>query len=638
MLLSVGLITGLVGCGGSSTNVQNQPAPAATASVSIAFQPAPPTSISLLVTTKLTAVVTNDPSSEGVDWAVLCSNPTASTNQCGSLSSSHTASGVATVYTPNLAPGANTQSITIEAFATADHTKNVVASFNVTGFAGVLKGTYVFSTKGTDNNGIYQLAGVIVFDGKGGITGGEQTHNDNILSVTDTITGGSYTVGPDGRGTLTINTTDQNIGQLGIENLSFVFISSSQALIQTLDNVSGSNPLPPSVESSSGTLELQTSTSAPTGGYAFVVSGYDGNSQSMAIGGVLNIDSPNTISGVGSVADQYDATVLTASSTISGTQTKPDAYGSFKFNLTTGFATAALQLTGYIVDSTHIKLIESDNSGPGTGGVTSGVAVSQGAARGTFTTNSAFAGSYVFDILGQDSTGVPTTLAGVGQFMADSNGNLNSGYEDEVLSAVSPTLVISDSFTGTYALDPSGTGRVDSSITFSSSGPGPELIFYLTGNGNAPLILDADDNSSAATVGSVGVGAAHPQAAATFSFNGLYGLKFIQSSATTVNTGTGPFTVSGAAGTLAGTVDLNLQFNANSAVPFTGTFGAFSSSGRSIGTLNNPNFFTSNNMIAVAFYAADANHVFVIETDSATTGVLSFGYFVTRSPVCPTCP
>jgi hypothetical protein len=96
------------------------------------------------------------------------------------------------------------------AFATADHTKNVVAPITVTAFAGSLKGNYVLETSGVDISGFpYQRAGVIVLDGNGGITSGEQTVNfvdpntDLVSSVSDSVTGGSYFVGADGRGTLT---------------------------------------------------------------------------------------------------------------------------------------------------------------------------------------------------------------------------------------------------------------------------------------------------------------------------------------------------------------------------------------------------------------------------------------------------
>lgn len=634
LLLSVA-ISGLAGCGGSTTNVQNQPAPPVS-SVSIAFQPAPPASLSQISTVPITAVVSNDSSNAGVDWALLCQD----TGNCGTLSPLHTASGKAATYTPPTAPSGNIQAVTIEAFATADRTKNVVAAINVTGFAGMLKGTYVFETKGQDANGAYQLAGVIVLDGNGNITSGEQTHNDPALSVSDAIIKGStYTIGPDGRGTLTLVTNDTNIGQQGTEYLALVLLSNSHAYLATLDT---NSTLLPSNETSSGSLDLQTSTTAPTGGYAFVVDGVDISNKSMAMGGVLNIDSPNNISGAGSVADQDDAGTVTPRATLSGTLTKPDSLGSLKFHLTTGFA-AALQFTGYIVDATHIKLIESDNAGSGVGfGTTAGVAIGQGAATRTFTNNNSFAGTYVFDILGQDPDGVPASLASAGQFSADASGNLNSGYDDEEMIAFG--LEISDSFTGSYTLDPSGTGRVDSTITFATNGPGPELIFYLTGNGNPPLLLDADDNSSSSGVGSIGVGLALPQAAAPFSFNGRYGLTFTQelNNSEAENDATGQVVVNGTLDTLTGAIDTDEKFSPGPDTPLSGTFVAIPSNGRFTGTLSNSFFPSPNptvpNTLAVAFYLVNPGYGFFIETDSSTSGELTLGSFAARTPVCSACP
>jgi len=626
LLLSVAMVALLAGCGGSATNVQNPPAPAAS-TVSIAFQPMPPEAISLSATATLTAVVSNDSSNAGVDWSLLCQSGA----NCGTLLPLHTASGAAATYMPPATISGNSQTFTIEAFATADHSKNVVAAISVTGFASNLKGTYVFETKGIDANGPFQLAGVIVLDGNGGITSGEQTHSDYLLSVSDPITGGSYYIGPDGRGTLTINTADQNIGQLGVENLSLVFLSNSQALIATLDNPN----LQPSFETSSGTLDLQTSTTAPTGGYAFAVNGTDLSSQPMAIGGIFKIDSPNAISGTGSVADQDDAGVVFPSATLSGTLTTPDPFGSLRFNLTTAFASTPIQFTAYLVDALHIKLIESDIKGSGAGfGSTAGIAIGQGAATGTFTSSKSFSGNYVFDILGQDLSGLPTSLASLGEFTADASGNLSNGYNDELLEGLG--VAICDSFSGTYTLDSNGTGRVDSSIKFSSNGPGPEFIFYLTGNGNPPLVLDADVN-----LGSLGVGLANPQSAPPFSWNGEYGLNFTQGNGSLENDGTGQITVNGTSNTLSGVIDTNLSFSPQPNTPIAGSFVPIASSGRFTGELTNTFFPTPGsipNAIAVAFYLVDPGHVFFIETDSLVSGELSFGYFATRTPVCPSCP
>jgi hypothetical protein len=287
-----------------------------------------------------------------------------------------------------------------------------------------------------------------------------------------------------------------------------------------------------------------------------------------------------------------------------------------------------------MVDAVHIKLIESDNHGSGTGGATSGIAIAQGAATGTFTNNKSFAAKYVFGILGQDLSGFPTSLASVGRFTADSSGNLTSGFNDEYLAGFG--VPISDTFTGTYTLDSTGTGRVDSFLNFGKNGPGPEFIFYLTGNGSPPLILDADVN-----LGSLGAGIAYPQAASPFSFNGKYGLYFTQNLGGGENDSTAQITVDRTTDTLSGVVDTNFFSSPNPNTPLTGTFRAIPTTGRFAGRLTNTFFPTPGstpNTIAVEFYLIDSGHGFFIETDSLSSGELSFGYFAIRTPVCQGCP
>jgi hypothetical protein len=649
-------------CGGNNNlTLQNPSAPEAQA-VSIAFSPKPTASLSLAATTTLTAVVSGDSTDAGVDWVLLCSTA----GNCGTLqpqggssspsTTTHTASGSPVTYTPPQSITGNSQSVTVEAFATANHNSNTNAALTITGFASNLKGTYVFETTGSDGNvGAFELAGVVVLDGNGNVTSGEQTYCDaiappplsqpSLVSVADKITGGSYYIGPDGRGTLTLNTADKNVGQLGIENFALVYLSNSKALIQTFDSNTNVS-LPPSNEASAGTLDRQTSATSPSGGYAFVLNGIDTSisASPLTIGGVFDIDSPNTISGAGSVADEDDNNILTSIPALSGTVTSPDSLGSVNFSLTASNPTTfppfstSWELTGYIVDATHIKLIETNNNGTLAGsGITAGVAVGQGAATGTFNNNSTFAGNYVFDIAGEDPSGVPDTLASVGELAVDSNGNLSSAYDDEYL--VNALVGFTDSFTGTYVLYPSGTGRVDtnSSITFNVNGQGPELIFYLTGNGDPPLILDADDNQNSLGNFSTGIGFAHPQAGATFSFSGKYGVEFTDSQGLTPNTATGRVTATESAGTLSGIVDTNFGFNPQPNFGLNGTFGDISTSGRFTGTLENtlfPSPSTVPSTVSVAFYPVDDDLIFFIETDFALTFQSMSGHFSGRTSVC----
>ncbi len=675
LLLSMAMIAILAGCGGSTTSVQNPPPPPVTA-VSIAFQPAPTASIPINATAALTAVVSNDSSSAGVDWSLLC----AKNANCGTLSPLHTDSGKAATYTPPpIIPG-NSQTVTIEAFATADHNQNLVTPVTVTGFGSNLKGSYVLQAQGVDINGgpNYQFAGVITLDGNGGITSGEQTINffdtnlngGTFVSKTDTITGGSYFLGPDGRGIITISTNDTDIGWNGIsgngtESFAFVYLSSSHVLISQVDVALPGTPsanVPFTLVSASGTMDLQTwtSNSPPlSGGYAFVVSGSDfASGLPSAIGGILNIDSlpgnPNNISGKGSVTDQTLAGTLTAFQPLSGTVSSPDSFGAVTLNLTVpGFLTPTLQFAGYIVDATHIQLIESDNpAGAGGVGSTAGIAIGQGSATGTFKDNTAFSGTYVLGILGMDlanGTPAPATMTSANVFQADGLGHLANGFTDTFLelNGIQPPnfagAQISAQFAGTYSVNPSGTGRAR--VFFNHFVPRavpvyqPEYFLYLTGNGNPPLVLDVGD--TAHNYPNLGIGIAYPQAAGPLSFNGKYGVNFTQNSFGTENDATAQITVDGTAQTLSGVVDTNLGSSSLPDTPLTGAFGTIPNSGRFTGQLTNTFFATPGNTpntIAVDFYLIDSGHGFFIETDSLTSGEFSLGYFAARTPVCQGCP
>ena len=107
IVLSVAAIAVLVGCGGSTFDVQNPGGPPPT-NVSIAFAGTPPTGITLGSTASLTANVSNDSTNAGVDWAVTCANQSAF--GCGSLSAQHTAGGQAVTFTPPSAFAGNSDS------------------------------------------------------------------------------------------------------------------------------------------------------------------------------------------------------------------------------------------------------------------------------------------------------------------------------------------------------------------------------------------------------------------------------------------------------------------------------------------------------------------------------------------------
>lgn len=623
LLITLATVALFAGCGGSTLNVQNPPPPPPS-NLSIAFQSPPPSSVQINATIDLTAIVSNDASNNGVDWSVSCSNA----NHCGSLNSYHSESGAAVTYTPPQSLAGNNEGVNIVAFATVDHTKNTLAVITVSAFGSILSGTYVFETKGSDANlQPFQFAGAVVLDGNGGITSGQQTLNYVSGSLTTPIAAGSYFVGPDGRGTMTLNTTNQN-GEPVTENFSLVVLSSSQVLLaeSQLD----------APQTSTGNMDLQTTTAAPLGSYAFVASGTDSAGTPAAFGGVLNIDSPGSISGKGSLADQdYNNTFTTCPSPggISGavTQPSPNPLGVVIISLSGAPCLGSVQFTGYIVDAAHIKLIESDNNGS-SGFSTAGLALSQGSNTGTFNLAS-FAGSYVWGVQGEDLASFEaSSLTSVGVLTADGAGNLTDGFTDTFIILSAGTGLpaqTSGQFIGTYTIDTKGIGRVRAALKqFTSPVPfRPQLIFYLTGDGKPALVLDAGGENL--NYPSLGTGIAYPQPHTPLSFSGKYAVSFTQQNGGE-NDGTGQLLAN--AGTLSGVLDDSAS---GFGVPLNGTFSSLDSFGRTTGTFPSP-----VGSGTIEYYVIDSGRAFIVETDliNPGTGQVGLGYLAMRNPVCSGCP
>lgn len=94
-------------------------------SISIGFAPPPPSTMSLQSSTQLRAIVSNDPTSAGVNWSVVCGS-----SDCGSFSAGKTASAVATTYTaPAALPTGGLVKIT--ATSAADPTKAVTSIVSI---------------------------------------------------------------------------------------------------------------------------------------------------------------------------------------------------------------------------------------------------------------------------------------------------------------------------------------------------------------------------------------------------------------------------------------------------------------------------------------------------------------------------
>lgn len=569
--------------------------------IQVFFNTVPPADMATNATVTVEAEASNDSTNAGVDWSVTCGSAA-----CGSFGTTHTATGSSTAYTaPSAVPAGNI--VTIIATSTADSTVFASTTINISSPADLAKlnGTYVFEVSGEDENSSpYTIAGQLTADGAGNITGGEDDFSDFYFSLPNTITGGTYSMGPDGRGTIAI---DDNRGQ---ETFSIVLVSGSHILMTEFD-FGGT---------STGTMDRQTvpsggfSTATLSGGYAFAMSGIDPGTFLVSWGGVMNVDSPGGISGTGSVAD-INGAVISTSQPLSGSVLSVDSLGRADILLNVGNF-SGVELIAYIADPAHLKVVEIDN----VLGRTGGTAIGQGLNTGTFTSNTTFSGNFVFSALGISAPFDSTAAAGL--FTADGAGNITNGTLD--INAAG--LPENGNFTGSYTLDSSGTGRGTVTLTGSPGGLLTTFAFYLTGGGNPAMLVNLDENSTMS-------GTVLPQAPGPFSaesFKGAYALNFDQGFLLSESDATGVASADGI-GSLAGTADVNsiffddfgdVNFSPAPQQMLTGTFAA-SANGRFTGTLGANGIFPGPT-INVAFYMVDSTRLLFVETDSAavTLGLL----------------
>jgi hypothetical protein len=402
---------------------------------------------------------------------------------CGSFNPTATGDEDPTTYTaPASIPPGGIVTVTITSLT--DKTKTASTTIAVTAASASLpNGSYVFQISGTPGIGASYVTGVLIAS-NGNIIGGEQdvanysgTNSTNAYTVEQTITGGSY--GPTADGNLQI-TIDAGPGNA--ETLEGVMAPDGSGFVNGLDGLPAS-----------GTLNLQTSTAAPHGGYAMSLSGGDPFFSATWIGGILNIDGPGSISGAGSIFDVEDpgsfaeAVLMLSQSTVSA----PDAHGRVVMKLypALGSSFPALYFAAYMVDGTRMRFVETDDASDNTNfqGVLGGTALAQGASTGNYGTALIAGQSFVFGGDGIDSIG-PLNLAGVLTTKADGTvaGMLN--WNDLSGTGAQSPLP----FTGNSTVD--STGRV--TLTGLTDGSTFNYSMHLYLGGGKALLISSDANDA----------------------------------------------------------------------------------------------------------------------------------------------
>jgi len=610
--------------------------------VTISLAGTPPASIPAGSATNLSAYVTdgtaaNTAGQMGVDWSISCGG-----SACGSVNPPHTANAplpnrqpngqVTTSFAaPSTVPPGGT--VTITASATAEPTVQASVTITITPVTlndGLLSGQYAFFLSGVNTAGLTALGGSLIADGNGSVTAAEESVPGQGTALTGIS--GSYYIGSDGRGLMTLNGLSNVLWLNGQQIFSLAVVDSTRVFIQEFDgsapfNIGNTTIIPEEYgETVRGELDLQQTSdfsSPPSGPYAFAFTEAAPVPYAGYYGGVLTGDGAGNIPSF--TVDRY---VDGATTSVNSAYYGPGFFGTVD---SFGYGSANIgpyYLNYFVVDSGHLIVIggaSTDSSG-----LPSGHIYSQPA------TLPSFEGTYVFTLAGSNplfSTS-GSSVAGSnpqalgGWITSDSNGNL-SGYLDVNKNGVVQSASISGTLTAStvpgrwlmtlqggaasaFALYPtSNNGLLLFQLDFGRSGIGTVALQ----SSSAPAI-SGDYSVSIQQPGGINGGRSASKGVPAGLWNDLSG-QIIASSSSSIS----------------GTLDidqLNGVFSAPSGnlwsqTPDQAVTGAFSSGaqGRFTGTITiNQNVTAPGQLgtLGEIFYIIDSSNVMLLESDS-TVGI-----------------
>jgi len=349
-----------------------------------------------------------------------------------------------------------------------------------------LHGQYAFSASGVSaicggasSCGAYVArVGSFIADGNGNITAAIEDVLDVSASTPETLvtfTGGTYSIGADGRGSITLHAGNGSTLQLNVALQS----TSRGFLVETDLNAA-----------CSGSFNLQVpgdfATSAINNNYVFEVSGvsFSGvNSAPISIIGQMITDGNGNVTGGTEDLNSGNQTAPSGplAVTAGAYQLDPNTNG-------TNFGRGTMSFGGYsyvfyIVDKTHLKLVEKDNLGG-----TAGDALQQLSSIPTQVPG--FTGSFAYLLSGSKVTNTTGPSASVGRFTADGKGGIgaisldrnNNGNTNQITQG-------SNISAATYTIDTAHLGSGRGTFTFKNSGQSNPFtyVFYMSSSTQAVL-------------------------------------------------------------------------------------------------------------------------------------------------------
>jgi fibronectin-binding autotransporter adhesin len=461
-----------------------------------------------------------------------------------------------------------------------------------------LNGQYAFEMSGTDLNGNFiARVGSFTANGSGTISAAIEDVNDGGSFSFVQFTGGTYTIGSDGRGTLTLTGGGSLGGGLG---LSITLSSTKAGLAVQVDGNA----------TSSGSFDLQTASafSLPslTGQYAFDLAGENSSFAPLSLVGEFAMNGAGGLTSGMVDTNNGSAPAPTGPDPLSPSTFQMDP----TFGAASGRGSAVINgqtVAFYIVDGTRFRMIEED-----TLGITVGDAFQQ---SGTIPTQaSGLTGNFAFILSDAAVTGNFGTIARVGSAAFNAGALASVSLDDNNSGKYSKAT--GDS--GTYTVDSAGFGR--GTFTFTDTSLGTfSYVFYLSSPTQA-VVLET-------TNGIVGAGSmsAQPSSVSTASLAGNYAFNW--SGVTIPSSGNigfeedfvGEYALS-SSGAISGTVDFTELGSTSTplftGVALTGTFNAGGTGRNTYQAMVSPGNGAPSVTINFAAYVVNGNTVYLVTTDS----------------------
>lgn len=348
-----------------------------------------------------------------------------------------------------------------------------------------LKGQYAFSMVGVSANcsvmggscGAYLArVGSFIADGNGNILGGLEDVLDLGSAQPATVlslTGGTYQIQPNGRGTLTLTSASGGLP------LSITIKSNGAGYLMQTDLKA----------STSGTFTPQMgapfSTGSLNGSYVFDFSGV---SLSASTAAPISIIGQMTATGNGVITGgTLDVNDGNSTAGPSGALAIPASAYQLDSTNGTSFGRATMTLNGrtyalYIVDATHLKALEED----ALGGASGDAFLQSGSIPAS---NAAFTGSFVYFVGGASKLGSQGPTAREARFTADGTGTLTAISCDENYNGTYTHIGQGSNISSaTYSIDTAHAGSGRGTFTFTDSQHGTRVyVFYMSSPTQAVL-------------------------------------------------------------------------------------------------------------------------------------------------------